>query len=230
MESVSKSIYIIPSPDTPCPAQACYTLMQYVNRTSLCQISNVALIFMPGNHVLGIDLSITNKSCFSMSAYSYNTSSSCTVMCVSSSRMTLSSIETVVIRGISFTNCGGNTARYVDSFILKDSNFIMNPHSNYMYRGRAWSVIGSETLSVDSCTFTTNAAYYRGGALYISAVTNTIITLCTLILITILLLAVEDKGELCISMQTTALSMDLLFLTTRYEVVEQKGVQYMSMQ
>ena len=189
-----EQVYIIPSVDTPCPAQACYTLMQYINYTSLCHSpnsSNIALIFMPGNHILGTEFPIANKSCFSMSAYSYNTSSSCSVMCNSSSRMTLSSIETVVISGISFTNCGGNTARFVDSFILKDLNFIMDPPSyivsSYydivytiiLYRRRAWSVIGSETLSIDSCTFTTNTASYRGGALYISAVTNVIITLCT---------------------------------------------------
>ena len=179
----SKQVFLIPSPGSPCPEETCYTFMQYVNLSiaSSCQSSNVAMIFMSGNHILGTDFLIANRSCFSMSAYHDSTSSSSSVMCINSSRIMLSSVETAVISGLSFLNCGGNTARFVNSFILKDSNFVtvMDPHSYSMYRGRAWSVIGSETLTVDNCTFTTNAAYYRGGALYISAVTNVVISLCT---------------------------------------------------
>ena len=71
----------------------------------------------------------------------------------------------------------------VDTFILEDSNFIINPESyssyyKYCNRRRAWYniIVGSTTLMIDSCTFTTNAASFRGGALYIPAVT---ISLCT---------------------------------------------------
>ena len=63
-----EEVYIIPSMDTPCPKQTCYTLMQFINCIT-CQSSSVALIFMPGNHVLGTEYSITAKSCFSMSVY-----------------------------------------------------------------------------------------------------------------------------------------------------------------
>lgn len=180
---VCEQVYIIPSPDSPCAAQwlPCYTLTQYINCTT-CQSSNVALIFMPGNHTLGTEFSITNKSCLSMSAYYYyRNTSSYTVTCTSSSWMNLSMVGNVMISGLSFINCGGNTARYVDNFILKNSSFTMDPqrHSGYMYSGRAWSVIGSETLSIDSCAFVNNAAGFRGGALYISTVTNAIITVCT---------------------------------------------------
>lgn len=174
----SEQVFIIPSLDSPCPEETCYTLMQYINLTSLCQSSEVALTFMPGNHILGMDFTITSRSCFSMSVYD-NASSSCSIMCINSSRMALSYVEIAVISGVYFINCGGNTARSVNSFILKRSNFTMDPPHSYMFRRRAWSVIGSETLIIDNCTFITNAASYRGGALYISAVTNAVITLCT---------------------------------------------------
>ena len=180
-------VYIIPSSDTPCPAQACYTLMQYINCTmlmlTLYQSSNVVLILMPGNHTLRTEFSITAKNYFSMSVY--DCASSCTITCISSSRMTISSVDTVVISGLSFINCGGSTARLVNSFTLKDSNFIMDPQSYvytsyyYIYRARAWSVIGSESLTVDGCTFIANTASRQGAALYISSVTNVIIALCT---------------------------------------------------
>ena len=178
-----EQVYIIPLPESPCPALQlpCYTLMEYINSTTLCQSSNVALIFVPGNHILGTDFSVTNKTCFSMSTaayYNYNASLSCTVTCINSSRMELSSIDTVLVSGLSFMKCGGNIARNVDHFILKNSNFTMDPHSAYMYRGRAWSVFGSETLTIDSCIFTNNSASHRAGALYVSAVMNATITAC----------------------------------------------------
>ena len=110
-----EQVYIIPSPDSSCPTLQlpCYTLMEYINSTTLCQSSNVTLIFVPGNHILGTDFSITNKTCFSMSTaacYNYNASLSCTVTCINSSRMDLSSIDTVLVSGLSFMKCGGNIA------------------------------------------------------------------------------------------------------------------------
>ena len=155
--------------------------MEYINSTMLCQSSNVALIFVPGNHILVTDFSIANKTCFSMSTavYYHDASSSCTVTCINSSRMDLSSIDTVLVNGLTFMKCGGNIARNVDRFILKDSNFTMDPHSAYMYRGRAWSVFGSEILSIDNCIFTNNSASHRAGVLYVLAIMNVTITACT---------------------------------------------------
>lgn len=146
----------------------------------LCQSSNVTLIFVPGNHILGTDFSITDKTFFSMStAAHYNASSSYTVTCINLSRIDLSSIDTVLVSGLSFMKCGGNIARNVDRFILKNSNFTMDPHSAYMYRGNTWSVFGSEIVSINSCIFTNNSAIHRAGALYVSAVMNATITACT---------------------------------------------------
>ena len=181
-----EQVYIIPSLESPCPALQlpCYTLMEYINSITLCQSSNVALTFVPGNHILGTDFSITNKTCFSMSTvayYNYNASSSCTITCINSSRMDLSLIGTVLVNGLSFMKCGGNIARNVNRFLLKNSNFTMDPHSAYMYRGRAWSVFGSEILSIDNCIFTNNSASHQAGALYVSAVMNITITACTFI-------------------------------------------------
>ena len=146
---------------------------------TLNQSSNVVLILMPGNHTLRTEFSITAKNCFSMSVY--DCASSYTITCISSSRMTISSVDTVVISGLSFNNCGGSTARHVNSFTLKDSNFIVDPQSYVYrsYRARAWSVIGSESVTVDGCTFIANTASRQGAALHISSVTNVIIVLCT---------------------------------------------------
>ena len=174
-----EQVYIKPSQDSSCPEryQACnyYTLMQYVNHTSSYQSSNnVTLMFMPGNHMLSTQFSIATKSCFSMSVYT-NASSSCSIMCTGSSKFVLSSIDTVTINGITFIGCRGNRATSVDTFILEDSNFVTDPESYYTYR-RAWYIVGSITLIINSCTFTTMTG---GGVLYISSVANTIISLST---------------------------------------------------
>ena len=133
--------------------------------------------------MLGTEFSITTKTNISMSVYDNASSCSISIRCISSSRMILTSVQRVVISSLSFINCGGSIATFVDSFTLKDSNFIMDPQSYIYssYTGRAWTVFGSETLTIDSCTFISNAASRRGGALYISAVTNTIIALCAFI-------------------------------------------------
>ena len=65
--SMCDTIYIIPTPEGPCPGQPCFTLQQYAANPS--HSSNITLNLYAGNHQMGhAQLSISNVSSFTVRA------------------------------------------------------------------------------------------------------------------------------------------------------------------
>ena len=82
--ALCKVYYVVPSLDTPCKDDPCITLKQFVSNFSLyTDTINTTLVLEPGNHMLSIDLMISN---ISQLAIVSGSSSVPTVMCSKSTK------------------------------------------------------------------------------------------------------------------------------------------------
>ena len=106
-----EGFYITASPGgTPCPykytgGERCLTLQQYVSNPSRSS-DGVTLEIHPGTHVLTSDLSVSNTNQFKILATGDNATISCSTRSV---QMSFTSVDSVVISGVSFEGCNATT-------------------------------------------------------------------------------------------------------------------------
>ncbi len=131
---VCETFIIVPSSESDCPDEICYTLDQYTSNSSISQgLSNITLELQPGTYTLEIPLLVGGIYSFTMSG---SGSEKTTLVCIEDFGFT--STEFVHLGGINFINCGGPTppsiifnniiaARInVGTFILENSSFQSN--------------------------------------------------------------------------------------------------------
>ena len=119
--------YIKPSANVGahCPGDLCLTLAQFAaNSTSyIGNETNISLSFLPGNHSLDGEISLTHADYFSMTKV---TGGNGTVFVECGSRLGRFSIREsafVAINGLHFIGCGGNRVSHVEQFIVEDTIF-----------------------------------------------------------------------------------------------------------
>ena len=165
----SDSIYIISTPDSPCPGaimgQPCFTLQQYVANPS--RNSNITLLLYPGNHRMDhAPLSTLQISSFTMRATKIN---SATIMCGqlpsgSSFWFAFNGVQTVNISDITFNGCKISLA-LGESNIAANVVFVRN---SFVNNTRITTAIGGvldirraradacSSVVVQQCTFSDN--------------------------------------------------------------------------
>ena len=118
------------SPNQPCPNDGdhCFTLPQFVNDFTNLSYgeSKITLAFLPGNHTLPSQLlfqDYTMVSLFSQFDMSSNSTES-VIICDGNGRFEFLHVLTVQVSQLTFIGCTGNNAKYVNQFLLEDSNFI----------------------------------------------------------------------------------------------------------
>ena len=114
--------YIRPSQDVHCPEDPCPTLAQLTADTTsyLGNETNISLTFLPGNHGLDRELSLSHADNFSMT----NDSGVVFVKCGSQSgRFNISETTISTIKGLHFIGCGGNRVGQVEQLTLEDTIF-----------------------------------------------------------------------------------------------------------
>ena len=163
-------IYITPSLNTPCHQRSCLSLTQYINNPN--PGLNTTIVLLSGNHSLVIPLSVMNKERFLMIGSS-NTAPR--VTCTSTGNLSLTSIDLVMIRGISFLGCGHNTATSIVNFTMQDTTF---ENSTTIHNGAIWSISSSTTVQFENCTFANNIIQ-RGGTLSVNIASILVIFMCT---------------------------------------------------
>ena len=117
--------YITPSLSVHCPGDPCITLPQLdANSTSyLGNETNVSLIFLPGNHSLDGELSLSHADNFSMTKV-IGGNGTVFVECGSQSgRFNISETIFAMIKDLHFIGCGGNRVSQVKQFIVEDTIF-----------------------------------------------------------------------------------------------------------
>ena len=117
--------YIKPSPLNLCPHdQFCITLSEFRELDFSSHQGNISLIFLPGNHSLNGELSLSGSGSISMINDELKDNGTVIVECESQlGRFNISEIAFVTIRGLNFLGCGGNKASKVEEFIIEDATF-----------------------------------------------------------------------------------------------------------
>ena len=147
--------YILLSSDSYCPLEflgrPCFTLSTYV--TYIGNEPNISLILEAGNHSLDQELIITSRYNFTM------TGTNVRVMCSSTTaQITLSSVQHILISGVSFIGCGTNMlSTNGNSLKLRNVAFLQN---NYNYIDSTNTLVVEDSVFDD--TSTTGLALGRG--------------------------------------------------------------------
>ena len=117
--------YITPSLSVHCPGDPCLTLPQLAaNSTSyLGNETNISLSFLPGNHSLDGELSLSNADNVSM-IKGIEGNRIVFVECDNQSgRFSISEITFATIKDLHFVGCGSNRVSQVEQFIVEDAIF-----------------------------------------------------------------------------------------------------------
>ena len=117
--------YITPSLNVPCPQDPCLTLSQFATDSTsyLGDETKISLSFLPGNHRLDRELSLSQADNFSM-AKDIAGSGTVFVECDSQSgRFNISETTFAIVQCLHFIGCGGNRVSQVEQFIVEDTIF-----------------------------------------------------------------------------------------------------------
>ena len=115
--------YITPSLDGPCPQNSsCLTLSQFIASSSH-NVSDISLLFQPGNHTLDGELFLTHANNVSMSKDGLD-NEKVFVDCSSSlGRLHISETFSVSINSLHFIGCGSNIVSQVKRLTITSSTF-----------------------------------------------------------------------------------------------------------
>ena len=117
--------YITPSTSVHCPGDPCLTLPQLAANLAsyLRNETNVSLSFLPGNHSLDGELSLSHADNFSMTKC-MGGNGTVFVECGSQSgRFNISETTFAMIKDVHYVGCGGNRVSQVEQFIVEDTIF-----------------------------------------------------------------------------------------------------------
>ena len=117
--------YITPSQSILCPRDPCLTLAQFAaNSISyLSNETNASLSFLPGNHSLDGELSLSHADNFLMTKV-IGGNGTVFVECGSQSgRFNIRKTTFAMIKDLHFVGCGGNRVSQVGRFIVEDTIF-----------------------------------------------------------------------------------------------------------
>ena len=117
--------YITPSLSVHCPGDPCLTLPQLVANSAsyLGNKTNVSLTFLPGNHSLDGELSLSHADNFSMTKVIAGNGTVFVECGSESGRFNISETTFATIKVLHFVGCGGNKVSQVEQFTVKDTIF-----------------------------------------------------------------------------------------------------------
>ena len=148
-------IYVTPSVHESCPEDPRLTLQQFAKNTSVVE-SNTTLIFLPGNHRLAsnISLSIARVNYFAMFSESLLTDHELlqlTIICEPNSGFVFVNIEHLWMKGITFIGCSLK-ASLIELFTIENCIF-----EGQNYSGTALA-IDKSTTKISRSSFLANVA------------------------------------------------------------------------
>ena len=112
----------VPSLNVSCPQDPCLTLSQFA-ADSTSNETNLVLSFLPGNHSLDRELSLSHADNISMTKDIRSNGTVFVECCSQSGRFNISEIVVVIVKGLHFIGCSGNKVSQVEQFIVEDTTF-----------------------------------------------------------------------------------------------------------
>ena len=163
--SAQSTYYVIPTPDTPCPGEPCYTLstVDVVNNLT----SDAILKFLPGNYSLKIPVTFADLNSLALAGdISSLPQVTTSIMCNQQANIFFSNIGELNFTDITLVSCG--TVKLDKVLLAGITNCIFRDGQN-----GALSVIDS-SVYLSNSKFENNSNEYHGGAL---AITSSYITI-----------------------------------------------------
>ena len=117
--------YITPSLSVHCPGDPCLTLPQLAANSAsyLGNETNVSLTFLPGNHSLDGELSLSHADNFSMTKVTGGNGTVFVECASQSGKFNISETTFAMIKDLHFVGCGGNKISQVEQFKVEDTIF-----------------------------------------------------------------------------------------------------------
>ena len=125
--AASETLYILPSPTDPCPAEHCFVLS--LNATEIDNYmypdSSTEMIFLPGLHVLNTIFSVRdiNISLTLMSSGFHLSEDRPFILCEQVANFAFANVTRVTISGIDLVNCSEYRIEFVPKFEVENSGF-----------------------------------------------------------------------------------------------------------
>lgn len=119
LNQASSNIYNITTNSTPtdlCRA-SCLTLSEFVIRRNDYLHSDTTLVFLPGEHYLTVNVSVSNIDRLSM----ISESTTAKIVCGDDSHIHFNCSQYVFLSNLEFIGCGGNRVKRVKEFIVQDA-------------------------------------------------------------------------------------------------------------
>ena len=152
--------YVKPTPDTPCHEDPCHTLSEYVSESERYFTFNTTIVFLPGEHVLQQNVTVTNVGRLAfIGNFSSSPANASRIICTDAT-LTFTSIGTLEIADLDFHSC---TIRLNTSSAVFNKSSFENSTSSYggaIYTQRSTIVFDRETR------FEGNRAAVAGGGLF----------------------------------------------------------------
>lgn len=143
-------LYVTPAVHKSCPENPCLTLKQLANNASMVE-SNTTLIFMPGNHGLDSNISLSSVDYLELCSKSLFGDSLVNITCQPNTGFEFVNIDHLWLKGITFIGCG-NKASLIELFTMEHCKF-----EGQNYSGTALE-IDKTTAKISSSLFLTNVA------------------------------------------------------------------------
>ena len=160
MCTAQNTYYVKPTPSTPCQEDPCNTLSQYVSETEQYLTSNTTVVFLPGEHVLQYNVTVSNVGRLAFIVNSGSSPTNVSRIICTDATLTFANISTLEITGLDFHSC---TIELDTSSALFKNNSFENSTSKYggaIYAHRSTVTFDGETR------FDSNRAEVAGGGIF----------------------------------------------------------------
>ena len=160
MCAAQNTYYIKPTPSTPCHEDPCNTLSQYMSESEQYLTSNTTIVFLPGEHVLQHNVTVSNVGRLAFIGSSSSPPASASRIACTDATLTFTNIHTLEIADLDFHSC--TIKLNTSSAVFSKSRF---ENSTSIYGGAIYAHRSTTTFDGET-RFDSNRAAVSGGGLF----------------------------------------------------------------
>ena len=175
--SAQSTYYVTPTPDTPCPVDACLSFVEHT-RQGGGHLENATLVFLPGTHTIESSIEIGNLTSLTLLGNSSSLPQvTSRIVCSQPASISFQCIENLFISALGIVSCGFNDYTSGFSYNYYGSGAAVKAKlcgSEYDFQGAAVVAKSVQNLTISNCHFQNNTNLVYGGALAVGGGTLTI--------------------------------------------------------
>ena len=158
--TAQNTYYVKPTPDTPCHEDPCHTLSEYVSESEEYFTSNTTMVFLPGEHVLQQNTTVTNVGRLALLGSSSSSPANVSRIICTDAKLDFTNIGILEITDLDFHSC--TIELEASSVVFSKSSF---ENSSSSFGGAIY--VHSSIITFDGETrFEGNRAAVSGGGIF----------------------------------------------------------------